>query len=293
MRPGIDGGLSMSRHWHDLHSPASRASLYLRAASKRTISGDHLPDDGLRCFIPVQQGNLGAYRKLCHFPDDGRLPATYPHVMAFNLQLQLMTAPDFPFPLLGLVHLYNRIEVLRPLGGIEGLRVAVYAHNLQPHAKGGTFDLVTEAEDGIGLLWRETSRMLVRGLKLEGEASEPPEAKPDALPEASRWYADSDIGRRYAKVCGDYNPIHLSAVSARLFGFPTAIAHGMWSMAMALAALRGHLPHSGYAFEVDFRKPVRLPSEVVLRASEAGTAGQLRLEGHGEVLHMIGRWGRV
>jgi acyl dehydratase len=101
------------------------------------------------------------------------------------------------------------------------------------------------------------------------------------LPEATRWYADSDIGRRYAKVCGDYNPIHLSAVSARLFGFPTAIAHGMWSKAMALAALRGHLPHSGYAFEVDFRKPVRLPSEVVLSASAAGPAGQLRLDGHG------------
>ena len=135
--------------------------------------------------------------------------------------------------------------------------------------------------------------MLVRGLKLESEAGEPAEDEPQALPEATRWYADSDIGRRYAKVCGDYNPIHLSAASARLFGFPTAIAHGMWSKAMALAALRGHLPHSGYAFEVDFRKPVRLPSEVVLGASEAGAAGELRLDGHGGVLHMVGRWARL
>ncbi len=283
----------MSRQWHDLHSPTSRASLYLHAASKRKIGGERLPDDGLRCFIGVQPGNLNAYRKLCHFPDDGRLPGTYPHVMAFNLQLQLMTAADFPFPLLGLVHLHNRIEVLRPLGAIEGLRFSVYAHNLQPHAKGGTFDLVTEAEDGIGLLWRETSRMLVRGLKVDGEAMERADDEPETLTETTRWYADSDIGRRYAKVCGDYNPIHLSAVSARLFGFPTAIAHGMWTKAMALAALRGHLPHSGYVFEVDFRKPVRLPSEVVLSASDAGPAGQLRLDGHGGVLHMVGRWGQL
>ncbi|EJT85568.1 dehydratase [Pseudomonas putida S11] len=176
----------MSRHWHDLHSPASRTSLYLRAASKRSISGDQLPDDGLRCFIRVQPGNLTAYRRLCHFTDDGRLPGTYPHVMAFTLQLQLMTAPNFPFPLLGLVHLHNRIEVLRPLGGIEGLRFAVHAGNLQAHAKGGTFDLVTEAEDGIGLLWRETSRMLVRGLKLESQAGEPAEDEPQALQEATR-----------------------------------------------------------------------------------------------------------
>ncbi|WDY57417.1 MaoC family dehydratase [Pseudomonas sp. PSKL.D1] len=280
----------MNRPWQDLHSPDSRASLYLRAASKRKISGDALPLGGLRCDIRVCPRNLAAYRRLCHFTDDGRLPATYPHVMAFPLQLQLLTARDFPFPLLGLVHLYNRIEVLRPLGGIDGLQFAVYADNLQAHTKGGTFDLVTEAEDGLGLLWRETSRMLVRGLKLEGQPDEAPASEAVALPEATRWYADSDIGRRYAKVCGDYNPIHLSAASARLFGFPKAIAHGMWNKAMAMAALHTHLPNSGYGFEVTFHKPVRLPSEVVLSASEAGPAGELYLKGHGELLHMTGRW---
>lgn len=280
----------MNRPWHDLHSPDSRASLYLRAASKRKISGDSLPATGLRCFVRLQPGNLAAYRRLCHFADDGRLPATYPHIMAFPLQLQLLTAKDFPFPLLGLVHLHNRVEVLRPLGGIDGLRFAVHADNLQAHTKGGTFDLISEAYDGLGLLWRETSRMLVRGLHLDGQANASEEPLPESLPEATRWYADSDIGRRYAKVCGDYNPIHLSTPSAKLFGFPTAIAHGMWTKAMALAALRTHLPNSGYAFEVDFRKPVRLPSEVVLSASAAGASGELRLDGHGDLLHMVGRW---
>lgn len=280
----------MSRQWQDLHSPDSRASLYLRAASKRKISGHALPTGGLRSLIHVQPGNLEAYRRLCHFTDEGRLPATYPHVIAFTLQLQLLTSHDFPFPLLGLVHLHNRIDVLRPLGCIDELRFAVYADNLQAHAKGGTFDLVTEAEDGLGLLWRETSRMLVRGLKLDGQADDSQEHAPSALPEMTRWYADTDIGRRYAMVCGDYNPIHLSAISARLFGFPKAIAHGMWSSAMALAALRTHIPTSGYRFEVGFRKPVRLPSEVILSASEAGPAGELRLDGQGGLLHMVGRW---
>ncbi|MBK5003109.1 acyl dehydratase [Pseudomonas sp. S31] len=283
----------MNRPWLDLHSPDSRASLYLRAASKRKITGDSLPATGLRCFVRLQPGNLAAYRRLCHFADDGRLPATYLHIMAFPLQLQLLTAKDFPFPLLGLVHLHNRIEVLRPLGGIDGLRFAVYADNLQAHAKGGTFDLISEAHDGLGLLWRETSRMLVRGLHLDGQAEDAEKLLPESLPEATRWYADSDIGRRYAKVCGDYNPIHLSAPSARLFGFPTAIAHGMWTKAMAMASLRTHLPNSGYAFEVDFRKPVRLPSEVILGASPAGPNGELRLDGHGGLLHMVGRWERL
>ncbi|MFV3404454.1 MaoC family dehydratase [Pseudomonas sp. NY15463] len=280
----------MKRTWLDLHATAPRASLYWRALGKRKISGEQLPEQGLRCYLRVDQANLGAYRRLCHFADDGRLPGTYPHVMAFGLQLQLLTAHDFPFPLLGLVHLANTIEVLRPLGGIDGLRFAVHSENLQPHAKGGTFDLITEAEDGLGLLWRETSRMLVRGLKLDANAVVEPHALPQALPEATRWYADGDIGRRYARVCGDYNPIHLTALSARLFGFPSAIAHGMWSKAMALAALKGHLPKAGYGFEVEFNKPVRLPSEVMLGASEAGATGQLRLDGHAGLVHMVGNW---
>jgi acyl dehydratase len=280
----------MKRPWLELHRPDARASLYLRALCKRRITGHALPAQGLRCQLRVDPANLAAYRKLCHFVDDGRLPATYPHVMAFNLQLQLLSARDFPFPLPGLVHLHNRIQVLRPLGGVDGLRFSVFADNLQAHDKGAIFDLVTEAEDAMGALWRETSRMLVRGLKLDGVAEAPAQQIPAALPEAARWYADRDIGRRYARVCGDCNPIHLSAISARLFGFPRAIAHGMWTKAMALAALKGHLPVAGYAFEVDFHKPVRLPSEVILGASAAGPMGELRLDGHGDVLHMLGRW---
>lgn len=285
--------MSMERRWHDLHSLDSRASLYLRAVGKRKITGSTLPAHGLRCMLRVDRENLAAYRKLCHFTDDGRLPGTYPHVMAFNLQLQLLTARDFPFPLLGLVHLYNDIRVHRPLGGIDGLSFTVRADNLQPHAKGGTFELVTEAHDGLGLLWSETSRMLVRGLRLDGTPGEAPEEEkeePQALPELTRWYADTDIGRRYAKVCGDYNPIHLSGTSARLFGFPRAIAHGMWTQAMSLAALRSHLPASGYAFESGFGKPVRLPSEVILRASAAGPEGRMRLESHDGMVHMTGGW---
>lgn len=280
----------MTQTWHDLGSTASLSGLYVRAASKRRITGDSLPRYGLRCGINVDERNLEAYRRLCLFVQDGRLPPTYPHVMAFALQLQLLTTKEFPAPLLGMVHLGNRIRVLRPLGGISRLRFSVSVDNLQPHEKGATLDLRTDAEDGLGLIWSETSRMLCRGMKLEGEV--PLEAPPEPLEmsELARWYADSDIGRHYAKVCGDYNPIHLSAASARLFGFPQAIAHGMWSKAMAMAHLRGHLPRSGYEVAVEFHKPVRLPSEVILDGSEAAANGQFRLSGHAGLVHMTGTW---
>jgi acyl dehydratase len=72
-----------------------------------------------------------------------------------------------------------------------------------------------------------------------------------------------DAGRRYAKVSGDVNPIHLSGLTAKAFGFKRAIAHGMWVKARALAALSGRLPDV-VAVDVGFRKPLFLPSTVAL-----------------------------
>ncbi|WP_257183194.1 MaoC family dehydratase [Corynebacterium cystitidis] len=69
------------------------------------------------------------------------------------------------------------------------------------------------------------------------------------------------MGRQYAKVTGDFNPIHLGAASAKLFGFKSAIAHGMWTHAWALAQQEDVLPVA-YETRVQFTKPVPLPSAV-------------------------------
>ena len=280
----------MSIEWHTLDREPSLPGLYARAATRRKITGTQLPDSGLRCWVDVDGKRLTDYRKVCGFNDDGLLPPTYPHILAFALQMQLLTAKDFPFPLLGLIHLRNRIRVLRPMGGISRAQVSVRVHNLQPHPKGATFDLLTTLDDQLGPLWEAESQMLCRGVKLDGEAVDQHWEPSQALTEVAHWKAPADIGRQYAKVSGDYNPIHLSAASAKLFGFPTAIAHGLWNKARTLAALADHLPKANFEVTVHFRKPVRLPSEVTLLASEAGSSGHWRLVGAGDLEHMVGSW---
>jgi acyl dehydratase len=276
--------------WHTLSHQPSLAGLYVRAATRWKITGAALPVSGLRCWIDVDPKRLAAYRAVCGFTDNGLLPPTYPHVLAFALQMQLLTAKEFPFPLLGLIHLSNRIQVLRPMGGVGRVRVSVQVQNLQPHAKGATFDLVTTLADQLGALWEAESQMLCRGVKLDGEAVEEVLPSTLSLIEVARWKAPADIGRQYAKVSGDYNPIHLSAASARLFGFPRAIAHGLWNKARTLAALADHLPTANVEIAVQFRKPVRLPSEVTLLASAAGSSGDFQLVGAGDLEHMVGHW---
>ena len=276
--------------WKTLGSTPFLLPLYWRAALKRKITGTTLPEQGLRCRVSVNPKDVAAYRKVCGFADSPLLPATYPHILAFGLQMQLLTDNSFPFPLLGLIHLSNRIRIHRLLGGVSELSIGVHTQNLKPHPKGATFDVITTVEDALGLLWEAESRMLCRGVKLEGETTEHAQPNPTQVSEVTRWKAPADIGRRYARVSGDYNPIHLSALSAKLFGFPQAIAHGLWNKAHTLAALSEHLPAANIEIDVAFSKPVRLPSEVTLLASAAGSSGELLLKGTGDIEHIVGQW---
>ncbi|HTN29227.1 MAG TPA: MaoC/PaaZ C-terminal domain-containing protein [Pseudomonas sp.] len=280
----------MRTDWQELPRAPALPGLFARAALRRGIRGRILPSRGLACTLSVDPDNLARYRELCGYADDGRLPSAYPHILAFALQLKLLTASDFPFPLLGLVHLENRIRVLRTLGGLGPFRISVTTERLTPHDKGVTFSVITRLEDQLGLLWEGDSRILYRGLRLEGTPPARVEPEPLPLEEIAHWHAPADIGRRYARVAGDFNPIHMTGPTAKLFGFPRAIAHGLWNKGRALSALGERLPDSGYEVEVRFQKPVLLPGDVRLLASAPAPEGQFVLRGRKDLPHMSGVW---
>ncbi|WP_412542715.1 MaoC/PaaZ C-terminal domain-containing protein [Longispora sp. K20-0274] len=238
-------------------APRSAVSV-LRALATVTHRGDTLPAAELGREVTVDRTALAAYAKVCGFRVADTLPATYPHVLSFPLQMELLTRSDFPFPVLGLVHVANRITVHRPVSASETLALTVRAEDLRPHDKGRQFDVVSEARVGDELVWQDWSTYLRRSGSSSsdgaGERPEPP--RPSA-----QWRVPADIGRRYAAVSGDSNPIHLYALTARAFGFPRAIAHGMWTKARCLAALEGRLPEA-YTVEVRFKLPVLLPAKV-------------------------------
>ena len=218
-----------------------------------------LPDRELvRTGVTVDRDALAAYDRVCGFRLADALPATYPHVLAFPLAMELMAAGDFPFGVLGLVHVGNAIEQLRPLDAGEPFDLRVRAENLAQHARGRTVDLVAEASLDGEVAWRDRSTYLHR--ESGGEGGKP--ARRDAEPPRAQaeWVVPGDTGRRYAAVSGDRNPIHLHGVPARLLGQKGAIAHGMWSKARCLAALEP-LP-AAYTVEVAFKLPIPLPAKV-------------------------------
>lgn len=250
----------------ELTEAPNLSALYLKAvATGPTRGGSELPDtEYVRRGVGIDRDHLAEYARVCGFGLRDELPVTYPHMLSFGMSVRLMTDPGFPFALVGLVHVANTISQNRPLLVTDELDLRVRVENLRPHPKGKQFDVITEVAADAGaseVVWREVSTYLRRGKSDESAEREQRGTEIEAGNSTARWRVPGDLGRRYAAVSGDRNPIHLTPLAAKAFGFPRTIAHGMWSKARCLAAFEGRLP-GACAVSVDFRKPLLIPSTV-------------------------------
>jgi acyl dehydratase len=241
--------------------------------------------------IEVRREHAHAYAAVCGFPDKDTLPLTYPHILGFPLHLRVMSDPAFPFAALGGVHVSNAITAHRAIAIGETLEVTVHPENLRPHASGRTVDFVTDVTSEGELVWEARSTYLRRGKGSPDAPSGPVFDEVD--PSGTTWRLPGDLGRRYAGVSGDRNPIHLYPWTAKALGFKRQIAHGMWTKARCVAALENRLPEA-VTVEVAFKKPVFLPGSVAFasKVTDTGFAFSLTSPSSGAP-HLRGRATRV
>lgn len=248
------------------NSPPSLLPLYGKTLmpGKKQSGGDIVIPELSACLLGVGTAGkaLERYQAVCGFRRQHHLPITWPHVLAFPLHLKLLTEDRFPLPLLGLVHLRNRITQHRAIGAGENLDISVRLGNTERSSRGIEFDLITEARSAGQLVWEEESTTLFRQPQPGDQGPKgknPPEL--ERFPNSLSIKVPEATGRRYARVSGDSNPIHMHALSAKAFGFPRAIAHGMWTKAQALALLEQQEGWRGGALRVScqFKKPLFLP----------------------------------
>lgn len=235
----------------------------------------------------IDPDHVRRYAELCGFPVKDTLPLTYPHMLAAPLHIAILADPRFPSQAMGMVHIENSITQHRAIALDEGLDVQTSVGSAVPHPVGKAWRLDTTVTSGDEVVWTSTSTYLRRGRR-----------NPDAVwtdhltdvpPSGPVFSLKSNLGRQYAAVSGDFNPIHLTPITAKALGFPRHIVHGMWSKARCVAALENRLPDA-VRVDVAFKKPIFLPSSVAFGSTkvEEGFAFSLHKRGS-ETLHLLGR----
>lgn len=301
-----------------LTRPPALTPLLLRGALRSPFRRRPSPDaahPATRLVLPGQRvdpARLSAYERVCGFAtgcatgsatgsatNEDALPLTYPQVLGFPPTMRLMSGPGFPLPLLGLVH--TSIEITRhaPLPAHGTYELAVRVAGLRPHRRGTEAVVHTgvRAADSGAVVWESVSTYLARHRVRSSAAEEAPGRRAAGpLPAVAEWRLGDDIGRRYGAVSGDRNPIHLHPLTARLFGFPRTIAHGMWTVARCLAA-HGVPPEGAVRVRAAFRTPVLLPGTVVYGEEGTGFADRTRRfelrDAKGERVHVTGEVTRL
>ncbi len=260
--------------------PPALAPVYLR------LLFDHRPGqipadtttgrlDGTITGLRVDKTHLSSYQEICGFEIGPNLPITYPHLIVASLHMKMLLAPEFPVRLTGLVHLWHKIQQHKAIQANETLDCRCWLEGSQRVEAGDEFCLNTEFTVDGELRWQEQTAFVAlrkdRKKRSHKEAGEGMDYR-----EIASWQAAPDIGRRYARISGDYNPIHLSRLSARLFGFRSPIAHGMWTLARSAAVLVAG-DGTPTTLQARFLRPVSLPATISLWATRQGRQNHFRL----------------
>ena len=240
--------------------------------------GDTLPDRTLTVDeLSIDSANVAAYAAVTGLRFGDAVPLTYPFALTFPTVMSLVTGFDFPFAAMGSVHIENHITQYRPILVTDTVSVRVHAENLREHRRGLLVDIVTDVNVGNETAWHQVTTFLhQQKTSLSDEPKAPPQKAPKLGPPNAVLRITAAQIRHYASIGGDHNPIHTNPIAAKLFGFPSVIAHGMFTAAAVLANIEGQLPEA-VKYSVRFAKPVVLPARAGLYVERNSDGWELTL----------------
>lgn len=233
--------------------------------------------------LHVDAAALARYRSFVGSSE--AFPLAYAYVLAQPAHFHLINDPGFPVRAVGLVHADNRIVRLHEIDLTAPLALSVRISGDRVRRRGREFTLRTEyTQHGRTVIEMDSGCFTrVRGAPRGDLAT--PEAVPEPVIPGERVAElrfAAHFGRRYARVSGDYNPIHLAGWLARPFGFRRAIAHGVGTMARIDAELgRGSQTRE---LAIRFRRPVELPGTTILHRCSQDPCAFVLVDGNGREL---------
>jgi hypothetical protein len=262
-----------------------------------------LPVSSLCQEIQINATHYDRYNKIVNW-EPGLVSVIHPNylqVLTIPMQIEMMVNKPFPFKPVGLVHLANHIEVnWLPVKNAK-LMLKTSFNGLIWHKKGWVFAVLSEGFVNGKLAVSGTSYYLSRRTHVQGHDSQAvdhdinpvelysmaqhAQKQPSVIPVVNAVASGFDntcelnfpvdVGRKYAGVSGDFNPIHLTRWTAKLMGFRKAIAHGMYSKALCLSLVvkqerqnsKWVLAQTPMRFSTQFMQAIYLPTRCELRVS--------------------------
>jgi acyl dehydratase len=235
-------------------------------------------------------------------PEDGLLvPPTYPECLFLGPMAEAVLSDAFPFSPFGLIHVRQRIALLRPIDPSSKLDLSCRISEIRETDRGFEVDFALRADAGSKEVWNGNTTLLSRNERVRSRSGGVPDTSTSWIPDEQPFrsilvHVAENTGRRYARASGDWNPHHLHSTTARLLGYRRAIAHGMWTFARTLAAIEAEQAFT-LPIEADasFKRPILLPAEIEIRLREEQLVGSdgrvVRFEArdaHSGEPHMIG-----
>ncbi len=233
------------------------------------------------------------FREVCGYTEgDAEVPVVYSEILFVAPLAEMIVHPSFPLSPLGLIHIRQRITQHRAIRPGEEASLSCRISEMRETERGIELDARMEILAKGECVWEGLATFLSRNedtrsgksrTRRSGDRPAPPE------PMAST-HLEGDTGRRYAAVSGDYNPHHLWPWSAKLLGYKRPIAHGIWTLAHALAVLERET-EIAYPCEIDahFKRPIFMPGDIALswEKREGGFSYEVRDPNSGAP-HLVG-----
>ena len=230
--------------------------LLLQTGLSAVTSGQAVPELPNNCItetfdLPEQADNLYAYNCCTDWPVAfGVVHPCWFAMQALRMQAQLFTLKNQPFKALGIVHVRNRIEMSQWAGVNDTVTISCQFGQVWLHKRGYMFNVITRVDGWIDgeaqQIMRIDGHYLARQTTTVDTGLEAyPQVEilsyADATAMQTQLPLPSDLGKVYAKISGDYNPIHLYPLTAKLFGLKRHIAHGMWTKAKVMSSTARHI----------------------------------------------------
>ena len=240
--------------------------------------GDTLPDRTLTVDeLAIDRANVAAYAAVTGLRFGDAVPLTYPFALTFPTVMSLVTGFDFPFAAMGSVHVENHITQYRPIAVTDTVAARCTPRTCASTGAACWSTSSPTSTSATRTAWHQVTTFLhQQKTSLSDEPKAPPQKQPKLGPPNAVLRITPGQIRHYASVGGDHNPIHTNPIAAKLFGFPTVIAHGMFSAAAVLANIEGQLPDA-VRYSVKFAKPVVLPARAGLYVDRTSDGWQLTL----------------